>query len=688
MNGWITIGAKLDSKQLEKDITKTKRDLEKYSKEADKLTSRKAQIEFDNKNIKETIDNYNKLTARAEKYKQIMKEKDTFANPRVNQEQQIADAEAYRTAQQKLEKINVEISKQVNNYKKAQVQLEKNNYKISEIDKSLQKNKSSQNEVNQRLKNNVELLEKAKKQEGMQNVFDKMKSGADGVKNSMKDIVKQALRWGLAIFGIRTAFNFLRSSISTISQYNEQVATDIEYIRFALASTLEPVILRIISLVKTLLYYIGYIAKAWFGVDLFAGASVDKFKSAKKELGGATKQAKELNKQLAGFDEMNVLQDNNDTGGGGGGASSGAMPSFDLSQFEGEIPDWLKWIVDNKDLIFAIISGVIVGLNAWKLGLDAIKSIGLGLVIAGIVYAIMGLLEYLKDPSWKNFGKIIQGIGVALVGLGIMIESIPLAVAGAIVLIVGTIIKYWDEIKAFIQNIIDWLTGKSDWVHQMFGDTIGDIYDAFINVMQKFLDSFDVLFTSIKRILDDIIGIVKAIISGDWKKAWELAKDIFKTICNAMEKIIQNTFNAIWGVIKNIGSAVGNVLWGLIKGAINGILNMVETTINAPIRMLNSAIGLINKIPGVSISRINTFSLPRLAKGGIINQPGRGVAIGGESGREGVIPLTDSQQMAMLGEAIGKYITINASITNTMNGRVISRELKTIQNENDFAFNR
>ena len=68
--------------------------------------------------------------------------------------------------------------------------------------------------------------------------------------------------------------------------------------------------------------------------------------------------------------------------------------------------------------------------------------------------------------------------------------------------------------------------------------------------------------------------------------------------------------------------------------------------------------------------------------------PGRGVAIGGESGKEGVIPLTDSQQMALLGEAIGKYITVNANIVNTMNGRVISRELKTINNESDFAFNR
>ena len=92
------------------------------------------------------------------------------------------------------------------------------------------------------------------------------------------------------------------------------------------------------------------------------------------------------------------------------------------------------------------------------------------------------------------------------------------------------------------------------------------------------------------------------------------------------------------------------------------------------------------------MKRLRRFNLPRMAKGGIINQPGRGVMVGsaiaGERGAEGVIPLTDSQQMELLGEAIGRYITVNASITNTMNGRVISRELQKINNENDFAYNR
>jgi hypothetical protein len=43
--------------------------------------------------------------------------------------------------------------------------------------------------------------------------------------------------------------------------------------------------------------------------------------------------------------------------------------------------------------------------------------------------------------------------------------------------------------------------------------------------------------------------------------------------------------------------------------------------------------------------------------------------------------------MQELGESIGKYITINANITNTMNGRVISRQLQKIQGNQDFAYN-
>ena len=45
---------------------------------------------------------------------------------------------------------------------------------------------------------------------------------------------------------------------------------------------------------------------------------------------------------------------------------------------------------------------------------------------------------------------------------------------------------------------------------------------------------------------------------------------------------------------------------------------MIENTINRAIRIINGAIGLINNIPGVSISTISSLYLPRLEKGGVL----------------------------------------------------------------------
>ena len=94
---------------------------------------------------------------------------------------------------------------------------------------------------------------------------------------------------------------------------------------------------------------------------------------------------------------------------------------------------------------------------------------------------------------------------------------------------------------------------------------------------------------------------------------------------------------------------------------------------------------------GINLSTLPTFNLPRLKVGGIINMPNKGTmlgsAIGGEAGREGVIPLTDQQAMAELGREIGRHVLVNLTNITQMNGRVIGRELKQVQSEQEFAFN-
>jgi hypothetical protein len=495
-----------------------------------------------------------------------------------------------------------------------------------------------------------------------------LKKGFQKVNTSVSSSIKHIGRLALGIISVASAYRLMSSASSTLGQYDEQYVTNLEYIRYLIAQAIAPALKYVVNLASTLLSYLNYILNAWFGITLFSKNSAKSFMNAKNSTGGISKNTGKIKKDLqtTPFDEMNILTDTSDSGTSGGTGGGAIAPSIDPSMLQGEVPDWLKWIADNKDLILSIMAGITAGLLAWKLGLDAIKALGIGLLIAGIIYTIESLLGYLQDPGWENFGKIIQGIGLAILGVGVIIGSVPLMVAGAIVLIIGTIVKYWEQIKAFFQKGIDWLESKSDWIHKMFGDTIGDLYDFIVDILQDTLNSFDGLFNGIKTIFDGIIKLVKGVFTGDWKTAWEGLKQITKGV-----------FDSLWAIAKWPLNMIISGLNTLIKGA-----NRIH--FNVP-----------DWVPGIGGKQFgfNIPQIPKLAKGTILNAPGRGVpvaggtALAGEAGREAYLPLSDTQLLEELGSTIGKYITINANITNSMNGRIISRQLQQIKNDREFAYN-
>ena len=514
---------------------------------------------------------------------------------------------------------------------------------------------------------------------------DQLKNGFNKMNTSVSSSIKHIGRLALGIFSVASAYRLMSSASSTLGQYDEQYATNLEYIRYLIAQAIAPALKYVVNLASTLLSYLNYILNAWFGITLFSKNSSKNFMKARES---TSKIKKDL--QTTPFDEMNVLSDTSSSG------TSGAVaPSIDPSLFEGKVPDWLKWIANNKNLILSVMAGVGAGLLAWKLGLEGIKALGIGLMISGIVYTISSLLQYLKDRTWKNFGKIIQGVGIAIIGLGAIIGSVPVAVAGAIVLIVGTIVKYWEQIKAFLQKGIDWLVSKTDWVKDNFGIVGETIYTIFTSLLQGLLNIFDSLFTAIKGTFDGIIKFIKGAFSGDWKQAWEGIKDIFSSVWNGIKGIVSSVWQyikSIFNSLVNLVKGIANTIWGVIKI----LINLIISGINVLIRGMNQlSFDAPDWVPGIGGKRwgVNIPQIPRLAKGTILNAPGRGVpvaggtALAGEAGREAYLPLTDTQLLEELGSTIGKYITINANITNSMNGRIISRQLQKIQNDSNFAYN-
>ena len=671
-DGYITIETKLSTDKFDKQIT----DLEKKirneeEKEQLKLKAKlqaEDELERHKQKIFEIEQEYEKTSQQVEHLQSIMSK----------QSQGISLTPQEFTDLQGSEKV-------IANNEKIGETLDKMYAKEIKLNNTVERTSSAYRQTKDNVsayKAKVESINLQKQQAQVS----QLKKGFQKVNTSIANSIQHIGRLALGIFSVASAYRLMSAASSTLGQYDEQYATNLEYIRYLIAQAIAPALKYVVNLASTLLSYLNYILNAWFGITLFSKNSAKNFMKAKSSTGGISKNTGKIKKDLqtTPFDEMNVLSDTSDSGTGGGAGGGAVAPSIDPSMLQGEVPDWLKWIADNKDLILAIMAGIAAGLLAWKLGLDGIKALGIGLLIAGIVYTIESLLEYLKDPSWENFGKIIQGIGVAIIGLGLLIGSVPVAVAGAIVLIVGTIIKYWEQIKTFLQSGIDWLRGQGREIFNwLFGDIFMPLYDGIVNILQDLLNWFNDIFTNIKNIFDNIIAFIKNVFTGNWKGAWENIKNIFISIWNIIKSTFFTVINIIKNVVVGIGQTVGNIIAGVFKAVVNAVLRTIESVLNAPIRAINRLIGVINNVPGINLGTLSTFNLPRLAKGTILNAPGRGVpvaggtALAGEAGREAYLPLSDTQLLEELGSTIGKYITINANITNTMNRKSYFKTITT-----------
>ena len=603
-DGSIMIETELSTDKFDKQITGLEKKIKKEEEKAQLKLKAKLQAEDELEKHKQKIleieQEYKKTSQQVEHLQNIMSKKD---KRETLTPQDVTDLQNYAEINKQNERLGATLDKAYEKQTKLDNKVEQTSLAYKQIQDNVQEYKTK-----------VESVKLQKQQEQVNSI----KNNFEGVSKSVGKAIGRVARLALGVISVASAYRFISQASSTLGQYDEQYATNLEYIRYLIAQTIAPALKYVVNLASTLLSYLNYIAQAWFGITLFSKNSSKNFMKARES---TSKIKKDL--QTTPFDEMNVLSDTSSSG------TSGAVaPSIDPSLFKGEVPDWLQWIVDHKDEVLAVMAGVTSGLFAWQLGLSAIKALGFGMIVAGIVGLIESIIDYLKDPSWENFGKIISNIGLIIMGVGVIISSVlgtvvgmPVIIAGAIVLIVGIIVKYWEQIKAFLQSGIDWLKSKSDWVRDTFGDTIGYIYDYLVETLQHILDAFDSLFKMLKNILDDVIKIVKDIIHGDWAQAWEDAKQLVVDMFQGLWDTIKNIFFAIASLGVSIAMAVGGTISGIFKAIVNAILSAIENILNTPIKTVNAMIGVVNTVPGVNISTLPTFRLPRLKAGGIINIP-------------------------------------------------------------------
>lgn len=217
----------------------------------------------------------------------------------------------------------------------------------------------------------------------------------------------------------------------------------------------------------------------------------------------------------------------------------------------------------------------------------------------------------------------------------------------------------WEGIKKGVEKAVEsikkwfteaWEKVKGAWngAGKFFSDIWENIKKAFDKVKEFFVEQFNKAWEKIS----EAWGKAKTFFSDVWeniKKTFGKVKEYFEEKFSDAWKAIKEVFSGwgkffgeLWDKIKTkfseLGTKIGDAIGGAVKQGINGVINMIEGTINTAINLINGAIRLINMIPGVGIGELGHLKLPRLAKGGVLDDGARTV-IAGEDGAEAIVPL-------------------------------------------------
>lgn len=347
------------------------------------------------------------------------------------------------------------------------------------------------------------------------------------------------------------------------------------------------------------------------------------------------------------------------------------------------------------EIISAVAPGVADFIDQLANGeIDTEKWVQVGETIAKIAAAIAGVVLAIKTviSVVKTVTTVVKGIGSAISFLSSPIGLVVLAIA-AVIAIVVVCIKNWDKIKAaflkaweaiksawgkvvdFFKGIWDGIVGAFNSVVSWFGNLFQSAWDGIVSIWTAVTGFF-------QGVWEGIVGVFSAV--GTWftekfTEAWENIKAVFSTV----GEFFQGVWDTIVSLFTSIGTAVGDAISGAVKGAINAVLSGAIAIINGFISAINFAIGIINKIPGVSISKLNTLDTPQLAEGGYVrpNQP-QAVVIG-DNKREGEIVSPISKMRDTVLEAMQLFAaSAKPSTTTQMLSSSVSTTRSIVQNVN------
>lgn len=335
----------------------------------------------------------------------------------------------------------------------------------------------------------------------------------------------------------------------------------------------------------------------------------------------------------------------------------------------GEVAE--NWDLLGTNLVGALanmlidISPYIALFGAVLLFVPGQQALGIGLIIAGIALFAVGEVGANWDLLGTNLTsaltKIFSEISPYIVVFGLLLAMVPgmmavgigMIVAGSAMFAFSVIAPNWDSITQALRGPL--------------GKTLAMIGGFLVVLGLMLIFSGVGIPLGIGMLLAGGVSLAAAI-APNWDFIRDKIKNVWQKIKEFWNSYIAPVFTAAWWL--NLGKTIMNGLISGIERGINWVLGGVSD-------MVNGITGILNKIPGVNIGRVNwgNVHIPRLAQGAVIPANREFLAVLGDQkhGTNIEAPLDTIKQAVaeVLGQGSDRPITIIVQ----MDGKEMFRQM-------------
>ena len=429
--------------------------------------------------------------------------------------------------------------------------------------------------------------------------------------------------------------------------------------------------------------------------------AMDNLSNSTSGVGSAAKKAAKEIKGLMGIDEINTISSTGSDSDSGSGDSSGigniGMDDWDFSQqekatdgllskvevFADKVRNIFKnisnFIKKHKEIILSIIGGLVSGIieffiaGNWGAITGAIASVigwieliptalglaGLALttpaaLIAGAVAVVTTAFLYLWQTSDSFRNALINGWNALVSALTPYFK----AIMGALKLVgdfLVTVLKpilflLWDAWCTVVDNIVK--VTMSLWTNciapvvKFLGECLKKIIDGLNEIWQVWKPTIEKIGEILIVIWNNCLKPVINWLGNEFIQAFRNVGNYIKPILESLKIMFGGLIDFIVGVFTGNWQKAWQGVQNIFRGIFDGLTNIAKKPLNAIIDAINAMIRGLNKIklpnwiPGFGGMGINIPTIPKLAKGGIVDAPT--IAMVGEAGKEAVMPLENN----------------------------------------------